>query len=64
MVDNLNSVPFSIYQEVLDFILKYYKIDNLLLDPAFNPQLEFKDNFTLYETKKLESFHSKNCLEA
>lgn len=63
MVDNINSVSFSINQEVLDFILKNYKNFDLIIDPDFIHPLESKVNLNILERKELESFKSKKNLE-
>lgn len=63
LVDNINSVPFSINQEVLDFITKHYKTFNLIIDPEYTHPLELKNKLTLIEKKELESFKSKRNLE-
>ena len=63
LVDDINSVPFSINQDVLDFITKYYKTFNLIIDPDYTHPLELKTKLTLSEKKELESFRSKVNLE-
>lgn len=66
LVDNINSVPFAINQEVLDFITKNYKTFDLLIDPEYIHPLESKSfqKLTLSEKKELESFKSKLNLES
>lgn len=58
MVDNLNSVAFSINQEVLDFIIKYHKDYNLIIDPEYKHPLELNSQTKLnsQEISELESF--------
>ena len=63
MVDNINSVSFSVNQEVLNFILKNYKKYNLILDPEYKHPLESKTKLTLDEKRELESFNSRKYLE-
>jgi DNA-directed RNA polymerase, mitochondrial len=63
LVDNINSVPFSINQEVLDFITKYNKTFDLIIDTEYTHPLELKSKLTLVEKKELESFKSKQNLE-
>lgn len=64
MVDNLNSVSFNINQEVLDFITKYYKKYNLIIDPDFIHPLEEKNKLTKLERITLDSFLSRRNLES
>jgi DNA-directed RNA polymerase len=63
MVDNINSVSFSINHEVLDFILKNYKKYNLIIDPFYTHPLELKSKLTVVEIRELESFNSRKKLE-
>ena len=63
MVNNINSVKFKINQEVLDFIIKYHKKYNLIIDPELKHSLSSKKKLNLSEKKELESFISKQTLE-
>lgn len=63
MVDNINSVAFSVNQDVLNFILKIYKKYNLILDPNYKHPLESKTKLTLDDKRELESFNSRKYLE-
>lgn len=63
MINNINSVSFKINEEVLDFILKYYKEFNLIIDPGLKHPLESKEKLNSVEKIALESFNSKQNLE-
>jgi hypothetical protein len=63
MVDKVNSVPFTINTDVLDFILNNYKKYELLIDLEYKHPLEDKNKLTINEKKELDSFNSKKRLE-
>jgi len=63
MVNNLNSVPYKINTELLEFIEQYNDLFNLLLeDPNIN-KIIIKSKLTKPEYKRLESYLSKLELE-
>lgn len=80
MVNNLQSVPFKINIEVLDFIKKYGIDYDLIIDPNYVHPLErrladtslvtqsiknkHRSNLTYNQRKTLESFFSKKKLES
>lgn len=63
LVNNINSVPFSINQKVLEFILLNYSKYDLIIDPDFIHPLSLKSRLTTTQKKELESFYSKKDLE-
>jgi hypothetical protein len=63
MVNFINSVPFKINENVLDFILENNNKYNFYIDSNYIHPLTLKKKLTKTEAKVLESFYSKKFIE-
>ena len=64
MVNFINSVPFKINENVLDFILENNNKYNFFTDSNYShPLASLKSKLTKTQAKELEAFYSKKFLE-
>jgi DNA-directed RNA polymerase len=63
MVNYINSVPFKINENVLDFILANNNKYNFFTNTNYSPPLPLKSKLTKTQATELEAFYSKKILE-